>query len=184
MSWHTNTNINTKIWKYSKRMGKKGSILDDDVCKRKINLQGYLVHPSFAERNVSVSVKRKWKPQELKRLKPSSPKYEGNIGGQTLLEFDVHSIFLTAALFLGTALLGYSLTTAFSAVWWRLSGQSLELAYLQMQNPIILMFASYMIVSLVGCIYWGEKEAEKCLFPVLVEPLYNTGSLYACSQRK
>ena len=132
MSWHTNTNINTKIWKYSRRMGKKGSILDDDVCTRKINLQGYLVHQSFAERNVSVSVKRKWKPQELKRLKPSSPKYEGNIGGQTLLEFDVHSIFLTAALFLGTALLGYSLTTAFSAVWRRLSGQSLELAYLQM----------------------------------------------------
>ena len=132
MSWHTNTNINTKIWKYSRRMGKKGSILDDDVCTRKINLQGYLVHQSFAERNVSVFVKRKWKPQELKRMKPSSPKYEGNFG-QTLLEYDVHSILLTAALFLalGRALLSYSLTTAFSTVRRRLSGQSLKLAYLQ-----------------------------------------------------
>ena len=135
MSWHTNTNINTKIWKYSRRMGKKGSILDDDVCTRKINLQGYLVHQSFAERNVSVSVKRKWKPQELKRLKPTSPKYEGNIGlcwnREPSSEYDVHSILLTVALFLalGRALLVYSLATAFSAVWRRLSGQSLELAY-------------------------------------------------------
>ena len=121
------------------------------------------------------------KTSRIKTSKTTLPKYEGH----TLLEYDVHSILLTAALFLGTALLGYSLTTAFSAVWRRLSGQSLELAYSQMQNPKFLIFTSYMIVSLVGCIYWGEKEAaEKCLFPVLVEPLYNTGSLYACSQRK
>ena len=39
--------------------GEKRFNLDDDVCTRKINLQGYLVHQSFAERNVSVSVKRK-----------------------------------------------------------------------------------------------------------------------------
>ena len=62
------------------------------------------------------------KTSRIKTSKTTLPKYEGH----TLIEYDVHSILLTAALFLGTALLpGYSLTTAFSAVWRRFSDQSL-----------------------------------------------------------
>ena len=48
------------------------------------------------------------------------------LGGNVMPNCPIaHSILLTAALFLGTALLGYSLTTAFSAVWRRFSDQSL-----------------------------------------------------------
>ena len=64
----------------------------------------------------------KMKTSRIKTSKTTLPKYEGH----TLIEYDVHSILLTAALFLGTALLpGLSLTTAFAAVWRRFSDQSL-----------------------------------------------------------